>query len=109
MSASSPQSNVTVTINGSDYPMSCAQGEEDKVRALGARIDAVAKQVATASGPIGESRILVMAALILTDQLSDLEDGGAAKPSSAPETLDEDHLAGILENLAGRIEALTSR
>lgn len=108
MSASSPQSNVTVTINGSDYPMSCAQGEEEKVRALGARIDAVAKQVATASGPIGESRILVMAALILTDQLSDLEEG-AAKPSTAPETLDEDHLAGILENLAGRIEALTSR
>ena len=55
MSASS--SNVTVTINGSDYPMSCSPGEEEKVRALGARIDAVAKQVAAASGPIGESRI----------------------------------------------------
>jgi cell division protein ZapA len=105
MSASS--SNVTVTINGSDYPMSCSPGEEDKVRALGARIDAVAKQVAAASGPIGDSRILVMAALILTDQLSDLE--GAANASLPSSSVDEDQLAGVIENLAGRIEALTSR
>jgi len=106
MSASSR--NVTVTINGSDYPMSCSPGEEEKVRALGARIDAVAKQVAAASGPIGESRILVMAALILTDQLSDLEEG-AANASPPSSSVDEDQLAGVIENLAGRIEALTSR
>ena len=67
------QSNVTVTINGSDYPMACAPGEEDKVKALGERIDSVASQIAAASGSIGESRLLVMAALILTDQLSELE------------------------------------
>jgi len=40
--------------------------------------------------------------------LSDLEEGAAnASPPSA--SVDEDQLAGVIENLAGRIEALTSR
>ena len=30
---------VTVSINGVDYPMACTPGEEDKVIALGKRID----------------------------------------------------------------------
>ena len=116
------QSNVTVTINGSDYPMACAPGEEDKVKALGARIDDVAGQIAAASGSIGESRLLVMAALILTDQLSELEAKSAATPEAAPaqtpdaavkddQTKDDhhkdDHLAEMIEKLAARIEALT--
>ena len=115
------QSNVTVTINGSDYPMACAPGEEDKVKALGARIDDVAGQIAAASGSIGESRLLVMAALILTDQLSELEAKSAATPEAAPaQTPDaasdnaakddqtkDDHLAEMIEKLAARIEALT--
>ena len=116
------QSNVTVTINGSDYPMACAPGEEDKVKALGARIDDVAGQIAAASGSIGESRLLVMAALILTDQLSELEAKSAATPEAAPaqtpdaavkddQTKDDhhkdDHLAEMIEKLAARIEALS--
>lgn len=116
-------SNVTVTINGKDYPMACAPGEERKVEALGARIDEVARQVAAASGGIGESRLLVMAALILTDQMKDLEDQlkaqGAAAPAvssgdataaagEAVSTVDEDALAGIIEGLAERLEKLAS-
>lgn len=114
------QSNVTVTINGSDYPMACAPGEEDKVKALGERIDSVASQIAAASGSIGESRLLVMAALILTDQLSELEQKSS---SSAPqaETLAseaennakdanrDDHLAEKIEQLAARLEALSRK
>ena len=114
------QSNVTVTINGSDYPMACAPGEEEKVKALGERIDSVASQIAAASGSIGESRLLVMAALILTDQLSELEqkspssddqpvDQTAASETPKEDTSRDDKMAEMIEQLAARIEALAHR
>ena len=114
------QSNVTVTINGSDYPMACAPGEEDKVKALGERIDSVASQIAAASGSIGESRLLVMAALILTDQLSELEQkssetGAQPEPqtqapqNSAEDTSRDDKMAEMIEQLAARLEALAGK
>ena len=113
MEAVMAQSNVTVTINGSDYPMACAPGEEDKVKALGERINSVASQIAAASGSIGESRLLVMAALILTDQLSELEQKSsssetqAASQNSAEATSRDDKMAEMIEQLAARLEALT--
>ena len=110
------QSNVTVTINGTDYPMACAPGEEEKVMALGARIDDVASQIAAASGSIGESRLLVMAALILTDQLSDLESKSApsshetptntGQVSNADQEKIDDQMAEMIEKLAARVEDL---
>ena len=114
------QSNVTVTINGSDYPMACAPGEEDKVKTLGERIDRVASQIAAASGSIGESRLLVMAALILTDQLSDLEQKSSSSvmqaetvasqaEKDAKDTSRDDKMAEMIEQLAARLEALTGK
>lgn len=108
-------SNVTVTINGNDYPMACAPGEEKKIEALGARIDEVARQVASASGAIAESRLLVMAALILTDQMRELEGKLAglteASPSDTAEvgaSMDEDKLAEMVEQVTARLEKLAS-
>lgn len=108
-------SNVTVTINGNDYPMACAPGEEKKIEALGARIDEVARQVASASGAIAESRLLVMAALILTDQMRELESkladltelGQPAEPASTS-AIDEDKLADMVEQVTARLEKLAS-
>ena len=51
--------------------MACSPGQEDHVLALGKRIDQVVRSVSAASGPIGEARLLVMAALILTDRLAE--------------------------------------
>lgn len=108
---------VTVSINGIDYPMACAPGEEDKVLALGAKIDEVARQISTASGAIGEARILVMASLILTDKMAELEDklaqagsASAVPPSAeAAPSLDEDKLVAIVDGLTSRLEKLASR
>lgn len=98
-------SNVTVTINGQDYPMSCAPGEEKKVEALGARLDAMTQKIKESSGAIAESRLLVMTALIVMDQMKELEDqiAGKENPADSP---DEDSLAKIIDNLAARLEKL---
>ena len=108
---------VTVTINGMDYPMACTPGEEAKVLALGAKIDEVARQISAASGPIGEARILVMAALIMSDKMADLEDklaqdGGPKDTAPSPQgtsDIDADRLAVLVDGLTARLEKLASR
>ena len=107
---------VTVSINGVDYPMACAPGEEDKVIALGKRIDEVARQISSASGAIGEARILVMAALILTDKMTELESklseagGNAAEDHFVSESqIDADKMAEVINSLTTRLEKLASR
>jgi cell division protein ZapA len=112
------EGQVTVNINGVDYPMACEPGEEEKVLALGARIDEVARRVASSSGAITETRILVMAALILTDQMSEMEDklakAGNTTPASSPapsaggEAGEADRMAEIIDSLTKRLEKLAS-
>ena len=117
------EARVTVSINGKDYPMACQPGEEAKVMALGNRIDEIARKISVSTGPIGESRLLVMAALIIADSLSELEksapSGNTAGDSIASEAPDADgdgddddgqkaKLAERIQNLTLRLEKLAS-
>ena len=102
------ENRVSVNINGQDYPMVCAPGEEAKVRALGEKIDGVVRQVASVSGPISETRLLVMASLILTDQLTELETTLASGTGGEANSPDEAELVSLIENIADRLETLAS-
>ena len=115
------EARVNVSINGQDYPMACEPGEEEKVAALGKRLDEVVRKVSVGTGPIAESRLLVMAALIIIDDLAEHEAaakaGGAGKPAAgeggtpsgdAGDGIDAKALASRLEKLAERLEKLAS-
>ena len=77
------ETRITVHINDRDYPLACAEGDEDRITALAARIDAIAKRVPGSATSIGEARLLVMVALILADQLDELERTSKANPPHA--------------------------
>jgi len=76
---------VTVRINGYSYPLYCADGEEDHLRTLAEDLDQRVDHVRQAAGPSGEGRLLVMAALMLLDELHDLRptDGLPVAPALA--------------------------
>lgn len=113
------ETRITVRINDRDYPLACRAGEEERITALAGRIDAIAKRVPGANNVLGESRLLVMAALILADQLDELERSKAKTKSSAStkaktgvsdldgETMDT--LAEQIEIIAGRLETLAGK
>lgn len=114
------ESRVTVTINGKGYPMACAAGEEQRILGLGERIDSIVKDIAASSGSIADTRLLVMASLILTDQLVELESRLSAVPAAAEQQqgagqaaseqkLDEAVLVQTLSALAERLENLASQ
>ena len=96
---------VTITINGRAYPVACNEGEEQRIVELGRYVDGKVKAFAKDLGQIGEARLLVLAALVLADELADAQSaGGAAHAGNG--AADDGKLAAGIENLAQRIEAI---
>ena len=62
---------VSVTINGRVYRMACDDGQEDHLARLGRDIDARIGQLRSAFGEIGDTRLAVMAAIMVADELSE--------------------------------------
>jgi cell division protein ZapA len=97
---------VTVTINGRAYPVACNEGEEQRIAELGRYVDGKVKTFAKDLGQIGEARLLVLAALILADELADAQVATGRPQVGNGATVDEGKLAASIENLAQRIEAI---
>jgi cell division protein ZapA len=62
---------VSVTINGRVYRMACDDGQEDHLARLARDIDARIGQLRSAFGEIGDTRLAVMAAIMVADELSE--------------------------------------
>lgn len=63
--------HVTVTINGRQYRMACEDGEEDHLSELAAGLNERVDQLRGSFGEIGDARLIVMAALMVADELSE--------------------------------------
>ena len=64
---------VNVKIAGRLYRMACADGEEQHLAGLAARLDGKIAELRGAFGEIGDTRITVMAALTIADDLGEAE------------------------------------
>jgi cell division protein ZapA len=104
---------VTVVVNGRSYTIACEPGEEDRVRQLGRSIDAKVVGFAKDAPQAGEARLLVMAALMLADELSEaretLRRARSTSGSAVAEAAEEEVLASGIERLALRIETVAAR
>lgn len=69
---------ITVTIDNKTYRMSCGKDEEERLTALSADLSDRVAQMRTSFGEIGDMRLHVMAALTISDELSDLRKRFAA-------------------------------
>ena len=64
----SDQTIVKIEVNGKFYPVSCKIGEEDRVIASGKLLSEIISTLDDKENKISESKILLMAALILADK-----------------------------------------
>ena len=62
---------VNVLINGRAYTVACDEGEEDRLRDVSQILDKRVRELASSVGQVGDSRILVMAGLVICDELSE--------------------------------------
>ena len=64
-------SQVTATINGRQYRLACEDGQEEHLQRLAAQVDARVPELRGKFGEIGDTRLTVMAALTVADELSE--------------------------------------
>src|SRR5436853_4981477 len=62
---------VVVKVNGRDFALNCADGQEPRIRRLAQYVDAKIAEFAKNLGQIGEARLILLAALVIADELSD--------------------------------------
>jgi cell division protein ZapA len=102
---------VVVTVNGRAFPLSCADGEEPRIRRLAQYVDGKVTEFVQTHGQIGEARLILLAALVIADELSDTNDIVQTERSRArglgletPATV----VSGI-RGIAQRIESIAAR
>ncbi|MBR1220842.1 cell division protein ZapA [Bradyrhizobium sp. U87765 SZCCT0131] len=64
-------SHVSVTINGRQYRMACEEGQERRLLQLAESLESRITSLRGKFGEIGDSRLTVMSALMLADELLD--------------------------------------
>src|SRR5579863_4944436 len=97
---------VTVTINGRAYPVVCKSGDEARIADLARGIDDRVKGLTRELGAVGEPRLLLLAALLLADELADAKEALGRKPAAGNGLAHDEKLAAGIEEMAQRIEAI---
>jgi cell division protein ZapA len=64
--------HVSVTINGRQYRMACDDGQEHHLARLAHELDQRIARLRTSFGEIGDMRLTVMAALLISDELAEM-------------------------------------
>jgi cell division protein ZapA len=104
---------VTIEVNGRDYVVGCEDGQERRLAELAGTLDAQVRQVARDVGPLGETRLILMGALVMADDLAVLRGELEALRSQVAEARAERGRAelaavAVLEAAAVRIEQLVA-
>jgi cell division protein ZapA len=108
---------VTVTINGRHYQIACDDGQESHLVRLSEYVNKRVAQLVTAVGQAGDAQLLVMASLLVADELMDAQalagpqNGGPRRSvGPAPQlTVEDPKLIENLLSLSERIESLADR
>ena len=90
---------VTLTIGGHHYALTCADGEESELLRLGGLVEEQVAAARSAVGGLTETRQLLFAALFLADKL----------PTDAAPSTDEPLLAARIDAMAEHIARLATR
>jgi cell division protein ZapA len=67
-------SHVNVTINGRQYRMACEEGQETRLLNLAESFESRIASLRGKFGEIGDARLTVMAALMVCDELVDINE-----------------------------------
>ncbi|HEY2071150.1 MAG TPA: cell division protein ZapA [Rhizomicrobium sp.] len=112
---------VNVMVNSRAYTIACDEGEEEHLKELAAHVDSKVRELLGSVGQVGDQRLLLMAAVLITDELFDARARLDAHAKKAAELADahgevsdklakaEDSAVRVLEDAAARIEAIAGK
>jgi cell division protein ZapA len=107
---------VVVKVNGREFPLTCADGQETRTRRLAQYVDSKVAEFTKTVGQVGEARLILLAALVIADELSDANEAlrqersrqgaaGGAEAGSPAAASGIRSIAERIESVADRIEA----
>ena len=98
---------VNLKINGRDYLVACEDGEEKQLTFLAEYINHQVENLVKSVGQVGEARLLLMASLMLADELAETsQELDALKAGDMQATSGDD---GTLDQICRRIEDIAAR
>ncbi len=103
---------VPITIAGRTYEIACEAGQEAMLTSLSQDVDRRARDLLKAVGPVSDTKLLVMVALTMAD---DIHEGApppvrTAAPISEPfDNEADERIAAGIEKLASRIDSIAER
>ena len=100
---------VDIVVNGRSFAVGCEPGEEEHLKSLARHFDSHVSRLAERVGQIGDLRLFLMAALVVSDELSDAARENEALRGKARGDGDGNAAAEALIKAAERIEALADR
>jgi len=99
---------VTIRINGYAYTVGCEDGQESHLQDMAAEIEQRINSIKAIGGQSGEARLLMLAALLLADELHDTRSNqSAVAPTAVPASVDPERRAK-LRRVAARAEEIAA-
>ena len=101
---------VDVSVNGQSYRIACEDGQEDRLVDLATMVDEKVLDLVNQIGQVGSNRLLVMAALIIADELVDLKNEAGSSQELEDNTNQQDTVLALqeitkrIENIADQVE-----
>ncbi len=99
---------VHIVVNNRGYDVACDEGQEGQVTELGQDLARRVDKIAHSVGQIGDARLLLMAALLIADELTAAKKELLRLAGDRSEA-EDDKLAESIERLASRVEAIAAR
>jgi cell division protein ZapA len=100
---------VTVRINGYAYTVGCEDGQENHLMAMAQQVESRIESVKALGGQTGESKLLVLASLLMADELHDMNAALADAQARTRTPPKPDPAFGLaLSRLADRAEEIAA-
>ena len=99
---------VDLLVNGQSYRIACEDGQEDRLIDLAAMVDEKVAELVNQIGQVGSNRLLVMAALVIADELVDLKNETGSSQVSDDNSKQENTVL-VLREITKRIENIADQ
>lgn len=110
---------VSITMNGRIYEISCDNGQEGRVVDLAAYVDQKLQQIARSGAAYNDAHLMVLTLLVMADEVFEEREGAtSARPAArAPQPAvqpaqtgkDDETLVKLLDQITKRVEGIASR
>ena len=102
---------VEVMVNGRRHVVQCGEGEEARVKRLASYVDRRVTDLARGALQVGDSRLLIMASIMVADELSDAVDEIKRLQSMIEErsNASEQQAAAAIARVAQQLDAIAAQ